>query len=126
VREKATLDWCAWEDALLAGEELGQSGPFMSEPLQHQLALVRMCAHYFSHRAFLEDGALIRDAGRLAGIPGVIVHGRTDMGGPVEFPWELSRAWPGSELKVVEDSGHLGSQTWIGHVREAISRFGGR
>jgi pimeloyl-ACP methyl ester carboxylesterase len=30
------------------------------------------CAHCFSHAAWLEDGQLLRDAGRLAGIPGVL------------------------------------------------------
>jgi len=55
------------------------------------------------------------------GKPAVVLHG-----GPVEFAWELSRAWPDCELKVVEDSGHLGSDTWIRHIREAVARFAGR
>jgi proline iminopeptidase len=126
VREKATVDWCTWEDALVSGEDKGQSGVYITRPPLDRLALIRICAHYFSHGAFLEDGALIRDAGRLAGIPGVMVHGRADMGGPPEFAWEMSRAWPDCELKIVEDSGHLGSDIWVGHIREAISRFGGR
>ena len=126
VREKATVDWCTWEDALVSGEDKGQSGVYITMPPLDRLALIRICAHYFSHGAFLEDGALIRDAGRLAGIPGVMVHGRADMGGPPEFAWEMSRAWPDCDLKIVEDSGHLGSDIWVGHIREAISRFGGR
>ena len=48
------------------------------------------------------------------------------MGGPPEFAWELSRAWPDSELRIVEDAGHLGSETWTRYIREAISRFAGR
>ena len=33
-------------------------------------ALVRICAHYFAQGAWLAEGELIREAGRLAGIPG--------------------------------------------------------
>lgn len=46
-------------------------------------ALVRICSHYFARDAFLEDGVLIREAGRLASIPGILIHGRSDLGGPV-------------------------------------------
>ena len=73
-------------------------------------ALVRIAAHYFAHGAWLEEGALLRDAGRLAGIPGVLFHGRFDLGGPLCTAWELARAWPGARLHVVEDAGHQGSR----------------
>jgi proline iminopeptidase len=126
VREQATNDWCAWEDALLSHEI--QEGPpvFGGRPSRDQLALVRLCAHYFSHGMFLADGQLIRDAGRLAGIPGVMVHGRTDMNGPLEGPWELSRAWPDAELLVAEDAGHLDSETKVRYIHEAVRRFANR
>ncbi|KOG87001.1 proline iminopeptidase, partial [Streptomyces varsoviensis] len=89
-----------------------------------RLALVRICSRYFSHGAWLEEGALVRDAGRLAGIPGVLVHGRLDMGGPLQTAWELARAWPDAELITVESSGHLGNETTRGHVLAALDRFG--
>ena len=53
---------------------------------------------------------LIREAGRLAGLPGVLIHGRNDLGGGACTPWELARAWPGAELIIVENSGHTGSE----------------
>ncbi len=34
-----------------------------------------------------------------------------DVSGPVITAWDLARAWPGSELIVIEDSGHTGSTT---------------
>jgi proline iminopeptidase len=49
---------------------------------------------------------LLRDAPRLAGIPGVIVQGRYDVICPAKSAWELHRAWPGSELVIVADAGH--------------------
>jgi proline iminopeptidase len=126
VREKAAIDWCAWEDALLSNETQGKIAVFHDRPGPERLALVRICAHYFSHGVFLEDGILIREAGRLAGIPGVLVHGRMDMNGPLEAVWLLSRAWPGAELLVAEDAGHLDSPAKVRYVYEAVERFAGR
>ena len=85
---------------------------------------MRICAHYFSHGAWLEEGALLRDAGRLAGIPAVLVHGRLDMGGPPDTAWQLARAWPGAELHIVADSGHTGSETTDRYLAAAVDRFG--
>ncbi|MFF6775814.1 prolyl aminopeptidase [Streptomyces sp. NPDC012637] len=121
VREKAAADWCAWEDAVLSGE--GQGTPYSDRVDTAQLALVRICAHYFSQGAFLEEGALIRDADRLAGIPGFLVHGRFDMGGPLVTAWELVRAWPDAELHVVEGAGHLGGDETRRLVMGALERF---
>jgi proline iminopeptidase len=65
VREKATLDWCAWEDALVSHEPQGKSAVFASVPPMARRALIRICAHYFSNGAFLEDGQLIRSETKL-------------------------------------------------------------
>ena len=83
----------------------------------------RICAHYFSHGAWLTEGQLLRDAGRLAGIPGVLIHGRQDMGSPVGTAWELAQAWPDARLTIVGDSGHTGSDTMRDEVLQAVDRF---
>jgi proline iminopeptidase len=107
VRAKAAQDWCSWEDAhmsLAPGAE-----PFLSvaEPA-FQLAFARVVTHYWSNGCFLEDGQLLRDIDRLDGIPGVLIHGRYDVSGPLDIAWILHKAWPGSELVVIEDEGHGG------------------
>ena len=66
----------------------------------------RICTHYFRHDVFLEDGALLRGAPALAGIPARLVNGRFDLGGPLVNAWDLAHAWPGSELVVVGGAGH--------------------
>jgi len=126
VREHAAREWCAWEDAVLSHETHGNFAVYSGRPSLARQGLVRICSHYFSQGAFLEEGVLIREAGRLTGIPGVLVHGRLDMNGPLEAAWELAKAWPDAELLVAEDAGHLDSETKVQYVRDAINRFAGR
>ncbi|MFG2385531.1 alpha/beta fold hydrolase [Streptomyces avermitilis] len=124
VRAKAARDWCAWEDAVIAHEALGKPGHHSDKADDALMAFVRICAHYFAEGAWLEDGQLLRDAHRLAGIPAVLIHGRLDLGSPLKTAWELSKAWPDAELKVIDDSGHTGSPSMQDAILESTERFG--
>jgi len=55
----------------------------------------------------------VRDAGRLADIPGVIVHGRYDMVCPLDNALALHQAWPEAELHIIRDAGHSASEPAI-------------
>ncbi len=77
------------------------------------LAFARIENHYFVHAGWLEEGQLIRDAGRLRDIPGVIVHGRYDMPCPLRYAWELHKAWPAAEFHIIEGAGHAFSEPGI-------------
>jgi proline iminopeptidase len=123
VRERAAVAWVTWEDAVISAEPHGRRNAYSDRPQDALLAFVRICTHYFSHSAWLPEGALIRDAGRLAGIPGVLIHGRLDMGGPPDTAWDLAKAWPGAELHIVEDAGHTGSDRMRELIRGALDRF---
>jgi pimeloyl-ACP methyl ester carboxylesterase len=96
---------------------------YSDRPPAAQVDFVRICAHYYANYAWLEDGSLLREADRLAGIPGALLHGRLDMGAPLQTAWELARAWPAAELVVVDDSGHTGSETMRAEIRFALDRF---
>jgi proline iminopeptidase len=109
VRARAAAEWVAWEDTVISMEHQGTPGLYSSRRDAARIAFARICAHYFAHAAFLDEGVLIREAGKLTGIPGILIHGRTDLGGPVITAWELARAWPDAELTVINDSGHTGS-----------------
>lgn len=65
-----------------------------------------MEAHYFAHDCFMAPYQLLHNAGRLAGIPGIIVQGRYDLLCPPATSHALAARWPGSEVRVVEDAGH--------------------
>ena len=120
---KAAHDWCAWEDSVIAHESLGRPGAYSDRPLPGLIAFTRICAHYFANNAWLEDGQLLRDARRLAGIPGILIHGRLDLGGPLLNAWELAKAWPDAELQIIEESGHTGSPAMRDAVLAAAARF---
>ncbi|MGC5021994.1 prolyl aminopeptidase [Micromonospora sp. DT47] len=123
VRERATTDWCAWEDAVVSGE--GAGNPYGDRPSDARTAMVRICARYFANGAWLEEGQLLRDADRLAGIPAVLIHGRLDLGSPLATAWELHQVWKDAELIVIEDAGHFGTTATRQHVLRALDRFAG-
>jgi proline iminopeptidase len=123
VRQRAAVRWATWEDAVLSTETTGTPNLYGNRPDDELVALARICAHYYGHGAWLAEGALIRDAGRLAGIPGVLVHGRLDLSGPADTAWELARAWPDAELHVVEGAGHKGHPEKRAIMQQAMSRF---
>jgi proline iminopeptidase len=108
---------------VISQEPNGKPNAYSDRPPAALLAFVRICAHYFAHGAWLEEGALLRDARRLAGIPGVLIHGRLDLGGPIETAWSLARAWPDAVLHIVDDSGHTGSDAMRQRVYDALDQF---
>ena len=121
VRVRAAQDWCDWEDAVVSLEEGWTPNPRYLDP-DFRMIFARLCAHYFSHAAWLNDGELLRNAGRLSGIPGVLIHGRLDLGSPADVPWLLSRAWPDAELHLV-GTGHTGGVEMTERMLAALDRF---
>lgn len=126
VREKAANDWCAWEDAVVSLEPHAPSGVYSGRAPAARIALVRIASHYFAHGAWLEEGSLVRNAARLTGIPGVLVHGRLDLSSPPDTAWELCKGWPDARLVTVGNAGHLGSEAADAEVLAALDGFAGR
>ncbi len=121
VRERAALAWCTWEDTHMslgpgAGPRLQTSDPAF------RLSFARLVTHYWSHGCFLGPEEVLRRVDRLEGIPAVLVHGRLDVSGPLRTAWRLHRAWPGSELVVLEDAGH-GGDAMTEAMTAALDRF---
>jgi proline iminopeptidase len=126
VREKAARDWCAWEDAVVSLEPGAKPNVYSNRPDDALLAFVRICTHYVAHDAWLDEGQLIRDADRLAGIPGVLIHGRLDLSAPLDTAWELAQAWPDARLVAIADAGHQGSASKRGAQLAALDGFADR
>jgi len=104
IRAKAATDWHAW-DNVSASQPLN-AAPISPAEEKRRLARARIVTHYFQHHGWLEDGILLREAGKLAGIPGVMVQGRLDLEAPLATAWELAQAWPDGELVIVPNAGH--------------------
>src|SRR5438874_2245114 len=64
VRERAARDWCRWEDAHVSVRRDHRPSPRYEDP-RMRMRLARLVTHYWSHAAWLEDGELPREAGRL-------------------------------------------------------------
>ena len=96
-----------------------------AEP-QKAIAIARIENHYMIHKGWLEEGQLLKGADKLAGIPGAIVQGRHDCCTPPRAAWALKQAWPGVELNIVPDGGHLYNEPGIldGLIR-ATDKFAG-
>ncbi len=123
IFRQAASDWCMWEASLISTDPNHQPSPRWLDP-DFQLTFARIVTHYFHHNGWLEDGVLLRNADRLAGIPGVLIHGRLDFDAPLITAWELNQAWPDSELIIVSGAGHsLGDSGMSEALIAATDRF---
>jgi proline iminopeptidase len=130
TRATAARAWSVWEGAT---SFLRTNTSYLSkfEDPEYAAAFARIEAHYFINRGFMDsDDQLLRDAHRLRDIRGVIVQGRYDVVCPARSAWDLHRAWPQSQLRIVPDAGHSAME--VGITRELIgatdrfARRGGR
>src|SRR3954465_3399607 len=86
------------------------------------LAFARIESHYFVNDGWLTNGReLLAPANieKIRKIPGVIVQGRYDVVCPAKSAWDLHRAWPEADLRIVPDAGHAASE--VGIVHELVS-----
>jgi proline iminopeptidase len=124
VQLEAARAWSIWE---------GSTSKLFPDPdlIEHfgephlALALARIECHYFMNNSFFEtDNHLIENVGKIRHIPAVIVQGRYDVVCPMMSAWELHRAWPEAELRVIPDAGHSVSEPGIiSALIDATDRF---
>ncbi len=111
-RMAAAKAWSLWEGRTSTLRPSKTVEAHFADPYT-ALAMARIENHYFMHDSFLEENQILRDADRLAGIPGIIVQGRYDVVCPAESAWQLHQAWPGSRLEMIADAGHSASEPGI-------------
>ncbi len=123
---EAAKAWSLWEGETITLLPDAQYSADFGDG-EFALAFARIENHFFVHAGWLEEGQLIRDAGKLANIPGIIIHGRYDMPCPLRYAWDLHKAWPGSELRIIEGAGHAYSEPGIlKELIDATDRFAGK
>jgi len=123
---QAARAWSIWEGStskLFPDQELIEH----AGERQFALALARIECHYFVNNAFFEsDNYLLENINKIRNIPAVIVQGRYDVVCPMMSAWDLHRAWPEADLKVIADAGHSATEPGIsGALVEATDRFRG-
>jgi proline iminopeptidase len=127
VRARAAARWTAWETAtVMLRDRPFAPGADGTAPMAGEgtIAFARIENHYFRHRLWLEEGQLIAEASRLAGIRGRIVQGRYDVVTPAVTAYDLANAWEGAELRIVEAAGHAFAEPGILHeLLEATDDF---
>jgi proline iminopeptidase len=78
-----------------------------------------MEAHYFANDSFMQPHQLMREAGKLQGIPGIIVQGRYDLLCPPATSHALGSVWRDAEIRIVEGAGHT---LYDPGVRDAVMK----
>ena len=112
VREAAARAWSVWEGSTSCLHPNPDVLAHFADP-SVAVSLARIECHYFLHDSFMEPDQLLREAHRIADIPGYIVHGRYDVVCPVEQALALHAAWPKAELRIVADAGHSAAEPGI-------------
>ncbi len=105
VHQPAAIAWSRWESSTITLLPQADTIARFTSP-EYATAFARIENHYFRHGGWWEEGQLIRDAHRLHDIPAVIIQGRYDMCTPVMTAWDLHRAWPEAEFRIIDDAGH--------------------
>jgi proline iminopeptidase len=125
-RQAAAKTWSIWEGMTSrlipdssAREKFGEDA-FAD-------AFARIECHYFMHGGFFEqDDQLLARVEKIRHIPCFIVHGRYDVVCPLENAWELKKAWPEAELKIIDQAGHTLAEPLITEALiKATNRFVG-
>jgi proline iminopeptidase len=122
--QRAARAWSTWEGAT-SYLRSNRAEITMMGRSRYATALARIECHYFVHRCFLREGQLLDAVDVIRRIPAVIVQGRYDVICPMRGAWDLHRAWPEAELRVVDDAGHSAFEP--GTARElvrATDKFG--
>lgn len=124
VRVAAARAWAVWEartSFLLDNPDYVNA--FDSD--EHALQFARIECHYFVHGGFFErEDQLLHQVERIRHVPAVIVQGRWDIVCPPRSAWDLHRAWPEADFRLVPDAGHSAFEPGIAHeLLEATDRF---
>ncbi len=106
VRLAAARAWSIWEGST---SFLYQDAAHIESSGADEFAqaFARIECHYFVHGGFMRsDRQLLEDIDRIRQIPATIVQGRYDVVCPMRSAWDLHRAWPEADLRIVTDAGH--------------------
>lgn len=124
VRRSAAKAWAIWEGST---SKLIPDDKMIEHYGEDNFAeaFARIECHYFTNKGFFtEDNFLLNNVHKIRHLPAVIVQGRYDVVCPCENAWDLHRAWPEAELKIIPNAGHSLSEIGTTDALiEATDRF---
>lgn len=107
IRKQYALAWAVYEGKItqLEVSDREMEGFFKNwDP--YAFSLIEN--YYMANDCFLKEGQLLRNAGKLADIPIIMVNGRYDVVCPPITAYKLHKKLPKSKLIIVEKAGHSG------------------
>ena len=114
VEAAAARVWSVWEGSTskLIPDD-GLIARCASDLFARQLS--RIESHFFVNHGFFESDGWLLDQCRkqLGRVPATFVQGRYDVVCPAKSAWDLKKAMPHAELRVIVDAGHASSELGI-------------
>lgn len=111
----AAKAWCLWE-ARISRLQFDQSKEHEITEKHAALPQALLECHYFLNNSFIADNQILRDIDKIAHIPATIIHGRYDSVCDLSQAYQLSQAWPASQLLIVPAAGHSLGEVKIAHA----------
>lgn len=98
----------AWEGTIvtLRDHEYKPDSSHDIGPLAHS----RIQLHFALNHCFIDDKPILDNLDHIRHIPVDIIHGRYDIVCPMQQSWELSQAWPESNLAIIPMAGHAAGE----------------
>jgi len=107
IRKLAIEEWAYYEIRMVSVAMTDETAKGIIEEYADLLKSFSVLEDwYMMNGCFLEDGQLLRDAGRIAHIPTFIVHGRFDTICRPQGAWELARQLDHAHLEITANAGH--------------------
>jgi proline iminopeptidase len=106
VAKKNTVSaWMEWggQVALLQDYQDNTTEDVTDKMIQQ----VQMEMHYALHKYFIKENQILDNCNILLNLPTVIIHGRNDLGCPLEAGLSLHQALPTAEYLVLPNAGHI-------------------
>jgi proline iminopeptidase len=119
TRLKAAKAWAVWEGST-SYLHVNEAAVTSWNADDFAIAVARIECHYFVNKGFFErEDQLLRGVKKIRHIPAVIVQGRYDVVCPMRSAWDLHKAWPEADLRIVPDAGHSALEP--GNTHELVS-----
>ncbi|KAJ3692574.1 hypothetical protein LUZ60_011669 [Juncus effusus] len=119
IQLEAAKKWTIWE--LMTAQLIQNKDNILrGSDNKFSLAFARIENHYFINKGFLpSDSYILDNIDKIRHIKTVIVQGRYDVCCPMVSAWDLHKAWPESELKIIADAGHSANE--VGTAAELVA-----